>query len=133
MAMIQAASAERRPELATLPDAQAVVEALLQHTLGLTPDRAELAPATQALIDRAVAMLGAVEPAEAPRVGDAAALTGDLYRLIDEGLADPGRALREAEQPPPPEGAAAARRRASAAAGRRRASTTTSRWSCRPS
>ena len=104
MAMIQAASAEHRPELVSLPDAQAVVEALLQHTLGLTPDREGLAPATQALIDRAVAMLGAVEPPEA-RVGDAAVLTGDLYRLIDEGLADPGRALREGEQPPPPEGA----------------------------
>jgi nitric oxide reductase NorD protein len=105
MALIQAASAEGRPELASLPDAQAVVESLLQHTLGLAPDREGLAPATQALIDRAVAMLGAVEAPEA-RVGDAAALTGDLYRLIDEGLADPGRALREGEQPPPPEGAA---------------------------
>ena len=104
MALIQAASAEGRPELASLPDAQAVVEALLQHTLGLAPDREGLAPATEALIDRAVAMLGAVEAAEA-RVGDAAALTGDLYRLIDEGLADPGRALREGEQPPLPEGA----------------------------
>ena len=38
MAKIQAASAERRPDLATLSDAQAVVEALLQHTLALTPD-----------------------------------------------------------------------------------------------
>ena len=104
MAMIQAASAEGRPELASLPDAQAVVEALLQHTLGLVPDREGLAPATQALIDRAVAMLGTVEAPEA-RVGDAAVLTGNLYRLIDEGLADPGRALREGEQPPPPEGA----------------------------
>ena len=37
MALIQSASAERRPELATLSDAQAVVEALLQHTLGLHP------------------------------------------------------------------------------------------------
>jgi nitric oxide reductase NorD protein len=104
MAMIQAASAEHRPELASLPDAQAVVEALLQHTLGLVPDREGLAPATQALIDRAVAMLGTVEAPEA-RVGDAAVLTGNLYRLIDEGLADPGRALREAEQPPAPDGA----------------------------
>ena len=73
-------------------------------------------------------MLGTVEAAEA-RVGDAAVLTGDLYRLIDEGLADPGRALREGEQPPPPEGAPPARGRAThrpAAA----APTTTSRWSC---
>ena len=108
MALIQAASAERRPELATLSDAQAVVEALLQHTLGLSPDRAGLAEATQALIGQAVAMLAQVEEPTA-RVGDAAALTGRLYRLIDEGLADPGRSLRpDAEQPPrpgaPPEG-----------------------------
>jgi nitric oxide reductase NorD protein len=102
MALIQSASAERRPELATLPDAQAVVEALLQHTLGLSPDRSGVAEATQALIGQAVAMLADVED-PAARVGDAAALTGRLYRLIDEGLADPGRALRaDAEQPPPP-------------------------------
>ena len=102
MALIQAASADRRPELATLSDSQAVVEALLQHTLGLTPDRSEVAEATQHLIVRAVVMLDAVE-AEDARVGDAAELTGRLYRLIDEGLADPGRALRpDADQPPPP-------------------------------
>ena len=104
MALIQAASAERRPELATLSDAQAVVEALLQHTLGLTPDRSEVAEATQHLIVQAVGMLGAVE-AEGARVGDAAALTGRLYRLIDEGLADPGRALRPDAEGPPPQGA----------------------------
>ena len=102
MALIQAASAERRPELATLSDSQAVVEALLQHTLGLTPDRSEVAEATQHLIVQAVAMLAAVEE-EGARVGDAAGLTGRLYRLIDEGLADPGRALRpDAEGAPPP-------------------------------
>jgi len=58
MAMIQAASAEHRPELASLPDAQAVVEALLQHTLGLVPDREGLAPATRGLIDRGIISLG---------------------------------------------------------------------------
>jgi nitric oxide reductase NorD protein len=109
MALIQGASAERRPELAALPDAQAIVEALLQHTLGLSPDRSEVAPATQALMARAVAMLEAVERVDA-RVADAAALVGELYRLIDEGLADPGRAMREATdpgapEPAPPEGA----------------------------
>jgi nitric oxide reductase activation protein len=118
MALIQGASAERRPELTALSDAQAVVEALLQHTLGLTPDRSELAPVTQTLIVRAVQMLEAVEGAEA-RVADAATLTGALYLLIDEGLSDPGERLgpdqpsesdapsAEAdapEQPPPPAG-----------------------------
>jgi nitric oxide reductase NorD protein len=102
MALIQAASAERRPDLASLSDSQAVVEALLQHTLGLSPDRSDVADATQRLIVRAIAMLAVVEE-EGARVGDAADLTGRLYRLIDEGLADPGRALRpDGDQPPPP-------------------------------
>jgi nitric oxide reductase NorD protein len=101
MALVQTASAERRPELAALPDAQAVVEALLQHTLGLAPDRSGVAEATQALIAQAVAMLASVEEPGA-RVGDAADLTGRLYRLIDEGLADPGRSLRPDGEPPPP-------------------------------
>jgi nitric oxide reductase NorD protein len=102
MALIQAASAERRPELATLSDSQAVVEALLQHSLGLGPDRSGVADATQAVMARAVAMLADVEAPDA-RVGEAATVTGRLYRLIDEGLADPGRTLRpDADGPPPP-------------------------------
>src|SRR5215207_2142886 len=52
-------------------------------------------------MSRAVAMLADVEEPGA-RVGDAAALTSRLYRLIDEGLADPGRALRPDAEPPPP-------------------------------
>lgn len=106
MALIQSASAERRPELAALPDAQAVVEALLQHSLGLSPDLAGLAPVTQALVGRAVEMLDAVDRPDA-RVADAAALTGALYQLIDDGLADPGHRLRPDAAPPgegtPPE------------------------------
>jgi nitric oxide reductase NorD protein len=114
MDMIQGASADRRPDLATLSDAQAVVESLLQHSLGLSPDRSELAPATQEVILRAVALLADVEGEDA-RVGDAADLTGRLYVLIDEGLADPGRQMQqqqpgaaddEAMPPPPPDGAA---------------------------
>ncbi|MGD9697384.1 MAG: VWA domain-containing protein [Thermoleophilia bacterium] len=109
MELIRAASAERRPDLVTLSDAQAVVEALLQHTLGLTPELAELAAATRALIGRAVPLLADVEGEDA-RVGDAAALTGRLYQLIDDGLADPGRQLQPDQAPPedagpPPEGA----------------------------
>ena len=89
MALIQGASAERRPDLATLSDAQAVVEALLQHTLGIATDLSGLASATEALISRSVEMLAVVETTEA-RVGDSATLTGDLYALIDEGLANAG-------------------------------------------
>ena len=65
MALIQTASAERRPVIASLSDAQAVVEALLQHTLGLQPDLSDLAPATLALIGRAVVMLGEIERGDA--------------------------------------------------------------------
>ena len=100
MAKIQAASAERRPDLATLSDAQAVVEALLQHTLALTPDLADVPPATQALIAEAVAMMGAVAE-EGATVGDAATLTADLYQLIDEGLQQPANRMPQ----PQPDGA----------------------------
>lgn len=111
MAKIQAASAERRPELATLSDAQAVVEALLQHTLGLTPDMADVPPATQALIGDAVAMLDRVAE-EGANVGDAATLTADLYQLIDEGLQQPQNRMPQPQPdgedgPPPPDGAEA--------------------------
>jgi nitric oxide reductase activation protein len=112
MAKIQAASAERRPDMATLSDAQAVVEALLQHTLGLTPDLADVAPATQALIAEAVAMLDAVA-GEGATVGDSATLTADLYALIDEGLGQPASRMPQPDAdgadgtPPPPEGAEA--------------------------
>ena len=111
MAKIQAASAERRPDLATLGDAQAVVEALLQHTLGLTPDLSDVPPATQGLIGDAVAMLDRVAE-EGSSVGDAATLTADLYQLIDEGLRDPASRMPQPQPdgddgPPPPDGAEA--------------------------
>jgi nitric oxide reductase NorD protein len=108
MALIQGASAERRPDLATLSDAQAVVEALLQHTLGMVSDLSGLASATQALIGESIALLAAVEAVGA-RVGDAATLTGDLYALIDDGLANAGTQTmprdETAGESPPPDGA----------------------------
>lgn len=114
MDAIQSASADRRPELAGLPDSQAVVEALLQHSLGLEPDRGDLAPATRDLIARATALMVEVEAPEA-RVAEAARLTGAIYILIEEHMADPGqRAAAESpeqeqqgqpdpgSEPPPP-------------------------------
>lgn len=115
MDAIQTASAGRRPELATLPESQAVVEALLQHSLGLSVETGELPPATQALIARTIEMMLALEAPEA-RVAEAASLTGEIYILIEEHLADPtSRAGQhpaddeatapeapEAEEPPPP-------------------------------
>jgi nitric oxide reductase activation protein len=109
MAKIQSASAERRPDLATLSDAQAVVEALLQHTLSLTPDLTDVAPATRQLIGEAVAMLDQVAGEDAT-VGDAATLTADLYQLIDEGLQQASSRMPQPEPdgadgtPPPSEG-----------------------------
>jgi len=109
MAVVQGASAERRPDLATLSDAQAVVEALLQHTLGMTSDLSGLASATQALIGESIAMLMTIQVVGA-RVGDAATLTGDLYALIDEGLSNAGNRTMPREEgaddaPPSPGGA----------------------------
>ena len=89
MALIQGASAERRPDLATLSDAQAVVEGLLQHTLGMTSDLSGLASATQSLVLESVAMMAAVEVV-GTQVGDAAILAAELYALIDERLSSAG-------------------------------------------
>jgi len=108
MRLIQLASAEHRPELATLSDAQAVVEALLQRTLHLETDLTELASATRALIERALPLLAAVEE-EGASVSLAAELATRLYELIDDGIADPGRSLAEGSEDPaagPSEGAA---------------------------
>jgi nitric oxide reductase activation protein len=102
MDAIQTASAGRRPELAALPESQAVVEALLQHSLGLSVEASDLPPATQALIARAIEMMTALEAAEA-RVAEAASLTGEIYILIEEHLADPTR--RTGEHPPDGEAA----------------------------
>lgn len=112
MAKIQAASAERRPDLATLGDAQAVVEALLQHTLGLTTDLTDVPAATRSLIAEAVERLAAVAE-EGATVGDSATLTADLYQLIDEGLQQPANRMPQPDadgqdgSPPPPEGSEA--------------------------
>ena len=67
-----------------------MVEALLQHTLGLQP-RPLRARAGHPDADRP-GRRDARTPSRGTtrRVGDAATLTGELYQLIDEGLADPG-------------------------------------------
>ena len=96
MDAIHAMSADRRPELGALPDAQAVVEALLQHIIGMPSDLARVAPAIRQLIGQAVAQLDAF-PAETAGVADTARLTARLYTLIDEVVADPDR-----WNPPPP-------------------------------
>lgn len=98
MDAIKSASIEGRPELGGLPDSQAVVEALLQHSLGMEPDLSTVAPATRELIANVGALLGEVEEPEA-RVGDTAALTSRLYIIIEEHLADPRRNISPDEPP----------------------------------
>ena len=88
MAKIQSASAERRPDLATLSDAQAVVEALLQHTLSLTPDLTDVAPATRQLIGEAVAMLDQVAGEDAT-VGDRVLVDDGNIALVVEAIEGP--------------------------------------------
>lgn len=97
MDAIQSASADRRPELGSLPESQAVAEALLQHTLGITPDMTMLPEATAGLITQAIGLL---EEMAEPDVGvaAAAALTGRIYIMLEEHLADPSR--RAAQQQP---------------------------------
>ena len=103
MTFIRSATADRRPDLATLPDAQAIVEALLQHALGVEADMGGLAPHTARLARAAMSALDELEVAAA-RVADSARLAARLYELIDDGIADPRRWMgpEEGEAPPPP-------------------------------
>lgn len=106
MDAIQNATSGRRPDPATLPDTQAIVECLLQHSLGGAPDLSGLASATRELVGRAVELLERVADANAT-VADAATLTGRIYLLIDEHLSNPNRSMLETDEPaagqaPPP-------------------------------
>ncbi len=80
-------SAERRPSLATLGDAQAVVECLLQSSLGIDTDMTDLPSGVRALAQKAVASLASAITAEST-VEDSARLTASIYRLIDDGVLD---------------------------------------------
>ena len=90
MALIRQAAGERRPDPAALPEAQGLVEALLQHTLGMEPRLGGLAAAVAATAVRAAAILDEVVAPEA-EVTDSARVAARLYELIDETLADPRR------------------------------------------
>lgn len=118
MDAIHAMSAERRPVLATLPDAQAVVEALLQGIIGMTPALEDLAPFTRDLVNRAQRTLDTFPAGEAT-VADTARMTAELYELIADAEPDPrswvaedpqqqdqqaGEQPQPQPQPEPPEG-----------------------------
>ena len=107
MAVIRAATLERRPDPAALPDAQAVVEVLLQHSLGAEGALgADLAPALRPVAAAARQTMDAVL-AEDAQVADSARVAAELYALIDEGARDPNRWVGEGAEPegPPPPGA----------------------------
>ena len=84
MDMIRAASAEDRPDLASLPEASAVVEALLQHTLGLETDLSPLPAAVRNAVVAARELLDEIADPEAT-VSEAADLTARIYLLIERG------------------------------------------------
>jgi hypothetical protein len=107
MEAIRSASAERRPSLLSLTDAQMVVEVLLQRGFGIDPDLTDVAPAARALAERAADLL--IERISADsQVADSARLTSQLYRLIDDGIASAGEQFQQdatpPEAPPPPQG-----------------------------
>ena len=97
MDTIRAITAEQRPELAGLPEVRAIVEALLQHTMGIAPQVDELSPATRQLITRACELVERVADEDAS-VHESAALTAELYVLIDEAVAARGAAEPGAEE-----------------------------------
>jgi nitric oxide reductase NorD protein len=88
---IRASMDDERPELEALPEAPAVVEALLQRALGRDPDLSRLAPSLATLIERAFVVLEDVEREDAG-VGDAARATAAIYELIDDALSARGGA-----------------------------------------
>lgn len=106
MAVVRAATGDRRPEIASLPDAQAVVEVLLQSSLGLEPDLTDVPPATQEVMQQARSLIGEVED-EGATVSRSAEVTARLYVLVDDGLVAPGATPPLADgaaHPPPPAG-----------------------------
>jgi nitric oxide reductase activation protein len=99
MDAVQAAmSVESRPELASLPEANAIVEALLQHLIGMDSDLDRLAANTRTVIGAAIALVDQF-PAEQAGVADAARLTVRLYDLVTDALADPNRGATEQPEP----------------------------------
>jgi nitric oxide reductase NorD protein len=90
MDLIRQATVERRPDPAGLPDAQAVVELLLRHTLGMDADLTDVPPA---LRDPARTALGLMDEvlAEGAGVADAARTAARIYAVIDEHVRDPRR------------------------------------------
>lgn len=94
MAMVLTATVERRPDPATLPDAQGVVEVLLQHTMGATADTSRMAPVTRKIAGEALLLIDEITD-EGASVGDTARLTARLYELIDDGLSDPRQWMQE--------------------------------------
>ncbi|MCU0934647.1 MAG: VWA domain-containing protein [Gammaproteobacteria bacterium] len=86
MDLIQSETLARRQELGPLPEAAAIVEVLLQASLGGEPEVAHLDPGIARAAMRARALLDEVRGAEAG-VADSARVTATVYRIIDDELA----------------------------------------------
>ena len=99
MDFVYAASGDDRPVLATLPDPQAVVEALLLVVIGQEPNVDDLAPRTRDLIASARGVLDTL-PRETASVADSARCVADLFELIADNEA---QARTEVPSPDVPE------------------------------
>lgn len=86
MVAIAAATLDRRDGFSVgMSDAQAIVEGLILHTIGVEPDLSELAPPVAEMVTGAIAVLGAVGGEDAS-VATSAATTATLYELIDDRI-----------------------------------------------
>lgn len=86
MSAISAATLERRqPIEAGMGDAQAIVEGLVLHTIGVEPDLSPLAASVGELVAGAIAELAVVNDPDAT-VATSARVTARLYELIDDRM-----------------------------------------------
>ena len=102
MDFVYGASGEERPVLATLPDPQAVVEALLQIVIGQEPTLDDCAPRTRALIRSARSTLERL-PAETGSVADTARCVAELFELIADNEAQARTEVPNPDLPEQPE------------------------------
>ncbi len=119
MAAIAEATLDRRDGFSVgMSDAQAIVEGLILHTIGIEPDLSELAPPVAEMVTGAIGVLTRVGGEDAS-VATSAATTAELYELIDDrirkaienpfafdgdDMPEPGAQPEGAEQPPPDAG-----------------------------
>ncbi len=85
VAIAEATLDRREPISHAMSDAQAIVEGLILHTIGVEADLSPLAPPVVALVHQAIGELRSVGTDEAT-VATSAATTARLYELIDDAV-----------------------------------------------